>query len=602
MSNIDKLNEGAKVLQNVDVGSIFTSLAEGIANAQEKLDKNSVARLREMADTPINGKNLIELGFQPTFYAFQYADIQCALNVKVAQTEKVDLGVQANLQYGKDKGFSKEHENYLKEQDSSLKREEFKSAKDFSFRADTKNYVRIEKQAITLNKSEGSVKMLEDYAKDVSKTKSVNKVKYKAITKADFKVLTEVGHSVTHTNGYLSMYKHNLDEGLVRIDIYGTNGINIKGDEVKLFEIKTNFQNSLSNALKEVNVQDSNKKLLNAWGISKGSKTIQTLVDNTLKNIDLSVYFETNISGVAIDFAYEKSKDNTNYSNKADLENQLEMLAMIARNDQTFRINLTGYADSQGKQENNVDLGNARELTVQNHLLRLGVKQAQITTTKGKGETEALANGADEVDNPRFRRVDIALETNSDWIWFSTKIEYSLFSKDPETNNITLFANKKPSDSEVNVKFVYNEETYSGKTVSEILGDTKFKEKYIHTEKDKRSNLSYAMHKETEMSFKVYSNTSENIEILEEKSESGAMNGKQEIYISENKSSREFLNKDTESLNDPSKIAIGAAVDFRYSKQFDMSMQGNASMSARLVALPAPEGLVEMFKLEYKTN
>lgn len=43
-------------------------------------------------------------------------------------------------------------------------------------------------------------------------------------------------------------------------------------------------------------------------------------------------------------------------------------------------------------------------------------------------------------------------------------------------------------------------------------------------------------------------------------------------------------------------VAIGASVDVRYGRQFEMNVTGNSSISARLVSIPAPPQFLETIK------
>ena len=96
MANIKDLKEGAEILQNVDVGNIFTSLALGIAEAQEKLDNNSVAQIIKLSEQKIGDKSLLELGFVPAFYAFTEANINASISLKMAMKESLDVNVKLN--------------------------------------------------------------------------------------------------------------------------------------------------------------------------------------------------------------------------------------------------------------------------------------------------------------------------------------------------------------------------------------------------------------------------------------------------------------------------------------------------------------------------
>ena len=99
MTEIEKFNSGANILQQVDVTNIITALALGIAEAQEKLDDNSLKQLGRLTELEVGGKSLLELGFQPAFYAFEHADISASINLKMALKTSLDLSLSIAAEY-----------------------------------------------------------------------------------------------------------------------------------------------------------------------------------------------------------------------------------------------------------------------------------------------------------------------------------------------------------------------------------------------------------------------------------------------------------------------------------------------------------------------
>ena len=54
MANIKNFSEAANILQDVDISDIFKSLAMGIAEAQAKLDDNSINQLTPVSYTHLD--------------------------------------------------------------------------------------------------------------------------------------------------------------------------------------------------------------------------------------------------------------------------------------------------------------------------------------------------------------------------------------------------------------------------------------------------------------------------------------------------------------------------------------------------------------------
>ncbi|HLS71718.1 MAG TPA: hypothetical protein VK027_08645 [Chitinophagaceae bacterium] len=85
MADTEKLKEGAKVLkEGINIGAIFGELASEIAEAQRKLDENSIALFEKYVEKPDpDNKSLLDLGFTPAFYRFTDITMSVSLNLKM---------------------------------------------------------------------------------------------------------------------------------------------------------------------------------------------------------------------------------------------------------------------------------------------------------------------------------------------------------------------------------------------------------------------------------------------------------------------------------------------------------------------------------------
>ncbi len=86
---------------------LVLSLAQGIADAQQKLDEMSINAAVQMSQTQltVNGqtRNLLELGFLPTFYHFQSAKIKVSVDITMkieeSRTETFGTSVSVSGEY-----------------------------------------------------------------------------------------------------------------------------------------------------------------------------------------------------------------------------------------------------------------------------------------------------------------------------------------------------------------------------------------------------------------------------------------------------------------------------------------------------------------------
>lgn len=89
--------KAGKILADLNIAEFIKDMGLAVAEAQQKLDENSVNQTLRLGQTVLPGmtQNLLELGLQPAFYHFQYADLEVHLNVYYST--EVDFGVNFNL-------------------------------------------------------------------------------------------------------------------------------------------------------------------------------------------------------------------------------------------------------------------------------------------------------------------------------------------------------------------------------------------------------------------------------------------------------------------------------------------------------------------------
>ncbi|MFE8597724.1 OmpA family protein [Archangium violaceum] len=89
--------KAGKLLADLNVADFIGDMALAVADAQTKLDQNSVDQSLRLGQTVLPGmtQNLLSLGLQPAFYHFQYADLEMHLNIYYSTA--IDLGVNFNL-------------------------------------------------------------------------------------------------------------------------------------------------------------------------------------------------------------------------------------------------------------------------------------------------------------------------------------------------------------------------------------------------------------------------------------------------------------------------------------------------------------------------
>ncbi len=143
MANINDFKTAATVLQEVDISDIFTSLAMGIAEAQAKLDDNSIAQLTLLAQQKVGDKSLIELGFMPAFYGFTEANISASINLKMAMKESLDVNASINASYSKANNLDDNQTKFINTNKFKNGYSNYTNSKSVTMKASEKNSLKI---------------------------------------------------------------------------------------------------------------------------------------------------------------------------------------------------------------------------------------------------------------------------------------------------------------------------------------------------------------------------------------------------------------------------------------------------------------------------
>lgn len=102
MPDLEEMTPG-QILADTNVATFIESLALGIARAQRELDRNSLETAVAIASErpEFSDRSLLELGFSPTFYHFQYADVEVSLQItmRVERSTSVTVGVSADFSH-----------------------------------------------------------------------------------------------------------------------------------------------------------------------------------------------------------------------------------------------------------------------------------------------------------------------------------------------------------------------------------------------------------------------------------------------------------------------------------------------------------------------
>lgn len=596
MANIKDLKEGAEILQNVDVGNIFTSLALGIAEAQEKLDNNSVAQIIKLSEQKIGDKSLLELGFVPAFYAFTEANINASISLKMAMKESLDVNVKLNASYAKDNSLNKEQAEFINSNKFSKGYNENKSSKSITLKASETNKVKIENESISIKQEEGCVKMIENFEDKVLQNEKISEVLHEIHSEQTVENKSKK-LNVNVVNGYVCISKpHSIttDYGVLKITDYTSDKpIDVNGPAA---DGDFNLASDLATTLPLAKTANTGT----VYGFSK---------DGSYWELDGAVWKQTKLQ---IFFKHDDERDTNNKAirlgdrlyfdedvrtagdvNTTPVTNSSALLPIIKKLNAVLgltseTITIVGETDSSGKDSYNEKLGMRRAMAFKTLLTKLGCNPTSI------GETKAKAK-ADDVKDALFRKASIVLP--ADYIVFEGgKIKPAAT---PEINAIKknrFIVLKEAAFFASGDKTIRYGQTALNFTTEDSLTNIKTdleskSNAYLYED---RHEVLHMLHKESMLKFSLFTKDATQIKIEKEEVRDESQNIKQdsilinEVFNQESASKREVSNSDTGST-----VAIGGSVDVRYARQFEMSVEGNASMSAKMVALPPPEGFTQ---------
>lgn len=600
MSDLTKFSEGASILQQVDVSSIFKNLALGIAEAQEKLDDNSIAQAIKLAETKIGNESLLELGFAPVFYAFQYADISASIYLKMALKESLEFGFGLDLQIAKNKGYTEDTHAFLSEDNYSETTEEYKASRQLSFRANEKKAVKINNTFVSQKEDLKAKSRIEKFKHDIKHQASVDQV-YDEIHSRKLTENQSRGVDVWMEGGYLR-----IEEGLH----FGTTGVGVfkvgdylatttadlnDADPGGAFTVTTDRATTLTNA-----------------GIGNGSGTVYgfskegdlyRLESGVWEPISSKMYFGYNSDEIR----YNKNlKDGptdgaslthpaptigTNNENHDEHALIHKVLRLIQGQDSGVSITITGMSDPKGgTNPNNQSLAERRAEKLRDHIFGFDAPVSVKTTgtTNASGNSDLLK---------RYAKIEL----DSDYIVFIGGVVTEDATSPSSVNKFVYAAGGTPASFKV-IDVMYGTEhlTATDDTATEIIDALNIQN---HQREETSEGLHYLLDDEAIVKFSLFTNQSEEIEIedVSESSSEGSENSTS-FFSGKTKNQKSLLNDAVTSKSQDSSFALGASVDFRMSRQFEMSMEGNSSMSARLVSVPAPTGFVEYLQGVYQTG
>ena len=592
MTDIQDFKEATEILQNVDISEMFTSLALAVAKAQSKLDENSLSQLIKYAEYKVGGKSLLELGFMPAFYALSEASISMYISLKMASKEAIEVKVNLKVEYSKENKLDSAQTNALNSNKDSKGVDDYKSGKSIVFLATEKNKVKIEdKSTVEFNPKDGerfkgAIELVEEYEDSLNKVGgNVTEVRTK-ITIEEQVIQSSPQITVGDTGcGYLCVSvaevleeKHVIFKHAVKTD-------DKIGDDLFVMS-QEGLEKTLANIAKSA-------KIDGVYAFSRDGKFYEFKGEGAAqtveKGVDMSIFFNNEVKNKkAYRLVWDKALDSKQKNDAKVIGYYIKLVNLL--NTTGEPITAAGSTVSNASDTYAKNLGTRRSETLARFLKGLNMKKVETksdNTVMQIGDTKAsIILNADYIVLDKKALTAAQLTGAGENIFLAKKNKVEGTAKVIGTD-ITPAA---PADATLtNIKTL-------------IEGNGTLKDKYL-LEMLPNGKLLYLLDKKVMLSFQLLSKESDDLKIEAEKnpaSEKETITIKKDFSPStkmqvEKPETKETGNTSTAAKDTtPSKetFGIGVSIDVRYSRQFDMSMEGNASMSAKLKSVAPPTELV----------
>lgn len=580
MADYDGLSPG-QILADASVAEFIKTLGLGIAEAQKALDENSVDQIAEFIEprAGLGGKTLLDLGLSPAFYHYQHADITCSLQLSLRVEKNLSLGLNLSGSYSDITTKSQDETSSESSSESTTSTSTETRQASVEITSSSTGALTVGEQSFQLSGDTPGerIRNLQN-ALTSSSASGVARVLYQ-MQPSTLTISTDAPpEQVQTTTNSVAFIAGGFDSGIVRI---GTDAdTTYKLDTFPAVNAVTTAQGSLGAYATHVNTQIEAKGYRTAL-FAPSDVIFRSLFETGKHDVPASIL--PGLMGLAV--------------------------AMKRLN---FQITIEGFADRQRYATGNSDklnreLGDNRAREIRNLLVNYGAPPALITITPSQGD-KAAADAGDAVDkdNHIFRKAEIKTPNRAHhWIFVYAK------EGGPNLNEVDP---DKTTDSSADNGFIYlfkpTPLTLSGKKVTIEGVDFPLRATVAggHAEK---SPEAYAKNLSTDInaseSAGLKASVSGNIVTVTKGGDKFQLtlvsNTTKEINISGTSGitvTKQFSRSSSSNLTRKNTgnrtVAVGASLDVRYSRQFEMNVTGNSSISARLVSIPAPPQFLETIR------
>lgn len=592
MPDIEDMTPG-QVLAEASVADFIKSLGLSIAEAQKALDENSVNQMGEFI-TPrdgLSGKSLLDIGLMPAFYHYQHADITCSMQLSLKVEKNIGVGVNLSGSFNDNTTSNASSSNASSSSESGSSTRTSERTAQIEITSSSTGALTIGGQSFALTGSDPISRMraLRD-AVTADTTAGVPRLLFEPAD-ATFTITSDAPADKVRTgSNTVTFLGGGFDRAIIQVDTDAATSYVFNGTTT----VTTTAQGSVAAYAAHVATQ------VQATGISCQVFAPTDPISQW--------YFDTGEDEV-FTASGEAATANRNITQRL-----IDLSQLVIRH--SLNVTIQGYADAQpyrdGSQPSdlsNQQLGQRRAEHLKRLLTAHGVPDTQIriTTSTGAADAQADVAGGGPVDNVRFRRTDVRI---------SGRTAYYLLCDAPGGTDITGVAPDKttpPPGTGNGFIYLYRPTPLSLSGNSCTIDGTNFAfsgaavasgpasgtpEAYAHNlmttinantgvdfTSSATGNVVTVYRKSQPFRLTLFSTQSRNIQL----------SGSEGVTVTQ-QFTRTTSSSGTTANTGNRTVAVGASLDVRYGRQFEMNVTGNSSISARLVSIPAPPQFLETIK------
>ena len=600
MADFDGLTPG-QVLEEANVAEFIKQLGLGIAEAQRALDENSVDQIAEFI-TPregLGGRSLLDIGLSPAFYHYQHADISVSLQVSLRVQRDTSLGLSLSGSFS-DTTTSDEtrSESESETETGSSVRTETREAR-VAFTAATSGTLTVGGRPYELS---GTTPMERVRALRQALTEDADSGVGRSFAEFEpqsFTITTDANdpppdpapRRVEIGTNTVTFLGTRFDSGIIEIDADADTTFTLNGDA-------------------DVSVSATERGGLEAFAEHAAE---QIRAENYTVHVSgpdapvLSAFFGTGDDELRTGSGEQADRN-------AGMDDRIATLAQLMR-ERDIEIDIEGFADAQpfrpndlaGSVAQNNELGDRRARALRRRLVAEGIPESRIHRRDSRGHADAAEAGG-PADNIRYRRASVFVRGRTAW-WLAvhansggprlTEVAPDRLSGGGSGNAFILLFRQTPlglGDRQVTVEG--EEFSLSGAAGGGQASGTPAAHAHnLAAAINGRDGLAFTAHAEGPVTTILGREQPVSLILQTAESREITLSGTSSITVTQTFTrtrTRELTRQNTGNRA----VAVGASLDVRHSRQFEANVTGNATISARLVSIPAPPQFLETIRGE----